>query len=124
MRWTIHYDPSDLTHVLATDDKGELRYMLEEKYVQPMALMDRKEGDAAELQRIAEFNKTMVATATQRRIEADTCTENLLLGAGIDPKLSQMIITDGRGQHKNLPKVEDADVISENAKEPTKFDIY
>ena len=78
----------------------------------------------------------MVATATQRRIEADTCTENLLLGAGIDPKLSQMIITDGRGQHKNqrnalrsgqraaLPKVEDAEVISENAKEPTKFDIY
>lgn len=136
VRWTIHYDPSDLTHVLATDDKGELRYMLEEKYVQPMALMDRKEGDAAELQRIAEFNKTMVATATQRRIEADTCTENLLLGAGIDPKLSQMIITDGRGQHKNqrnalrsgqraaLPKVEDAEVISENAKEPTKFDIY
>lgn len=136
VRWTIHYDPSDLRQVLATDDSGALRYMLEEKYVQPMALMDRKEGDAAELQRIADFNKRLVATATARRIEADTCTENLLLGAGIDAKLSQMIITDGRGQHKNqrnavrsgkraaLPPSSDEEIISENSKDMTPFDLY
>lgn len=136
VRWTIHYDPSDLTHVLATDDSGELRYMLDEKYVQPMALMDRKAGDGAELQRVADFNKRMIATATARRIEADTCTENLLLGVGIDPKLSQMIITDARGQHKNqrnalrsgkkqaLPTADEAEVISGSSEEPTPFDLY
>ena len=50
-RWTVKYDPDDLGEVLAVSEDGSLRFMLTEKYVQPMALADRKPGDAAELKR-------------------------------------------------------------------------
>lgn len=35
---------------------GTLRFMLERKYVLPLALADRKEGDAGELSRVNRFN--------------------------------------------------------------------
>lgn len=134
VRWTVHYDPADLTKVLVTNDDCSLRYVLEEKYVQPMALADRKPGDSEQLERVREFNRSLVADAEARRIEADTVTENLLVGAGIDPKLSQMIITDGRGQHKDrrnaLRAAAESEEIRNKSEElaedgtETLFDIY
>ena len=46
-RWTVKYDPDDLGEVLAVSEDGSLRFMLTEKYVQPMALADRKPGVTA-----------------------------------------------------------------------------
>ena len=40
--------------------------MLEEKYVQPMALADRKPGDAEQLQRVRDFNKELEAETARR----------------------------------------------------------
>ncbi|MFR2221993.1 MAG: hypothetical protein ACLS7N_03615 [Bacteroides xylanisolvens] len=37
-RWTVKYDPDNLHEVLAVSEDGTLRFMLTEKYVQPMAL--------------------------------------------------------------------------------------
>ena len=54
-RWTVKYDPDDLHEVLAVSEDGTRRYMLEEKYVQPMALADRKPGDAEQLQRVHDY---------------------------------------------------------------------
>jgi hypothetical protein len=51
VRWTVLYDPADLTRALAVNDDRSLRFMLESKYIQPMALRERSEGDAAELKR-------------------------------------------------------------------------
>ena len=45
------FDPADKTKVMAANGDGSLRFLLEEKYIQPMALRDRKEGDAEELAR-------------------------------------------------------------------------
>lgn len=44
--WLIRYDPSDMSNVLASNTDGSIRFILEEKYIQPMALLDRVEGDA------------------------------------------------------------------------------
>lgn len=134
VRWTVHYDPADLSHVLVTNDDASLRYVLEEKYVQPMALADRKPGDAEQLERVRDFNRRLVADAEARKFEHLEVADNLLLGAGIDPKLSQMIITDGRGQHKDrrnaLRAAAESEEIRNKSEEladadtETLFDIY
>lgn len=102
VRWEIRYDRNDLSRVLAVNEDGSLRYMLEEKYVQPMALGDRRAGDAEQLQRVRDYNTKLIQEVVQRKSEADQCTYDLINGAGIDLKLSQMIICDSRGQHKDV----------------------
>ncbi|MDE6065234.1 MAG: hypothetical protein K2G27_00235, partial [Duncaniella sp.] len=59
LRWNIKYDPENLNEVLAVSDDGDIKFVLEEKYVQPMALADRKPGDAEELKRVKDFNKEL-----------------------------------------------------------------
>ena len=65
-RWTVKYDPDDLGEVLAVSEDGSLRFMLTEKYVQPMALADRKPGDAAELQKVMQFNRDLEHHVTEQ----------------------------------------------------------
>ncbi len=102
-RWTVKYDPDDLTQVLAVSEDGTHRFMLEEKYVQPMALVDRKEGDAAQLQRICDYNRQLENAVTERialnykRTEALIAATPALRGSIED----RLLITDSRGQHKD-----------------------
>lgn len=102
-RWTVKYDPDDLSQVLAVNADGSRRYMLEEKYVQPMALADRQPGDAEQLARIREYNKQLeTAKAQQMAIDLER-TEQLIHGT---PALrgsveDRLLLTDSRGQHKN-----------------------
>jgi hypothetical protein len=102
-RWTVKYDPDDLSRVLAVNEAGTRRYMLEEKYVQPMALADRKPGDAEQLERVRNFNKQLEAekalqlgTAYRRAGEIIAATP--ALRGSVEDKL---LITDSRGQHKD-----------------------
>ena len=110
-RWTVRYDPDDLHDVLAVSEDGPHRYMLEEKYVQPMALADRKPGDAEQLQRVRDYNVALEAE-TERRLAhhyegAKRTIERTrelpiygtpALGACLEDKL---MLTDSRGQHKD-----------------------
>lgn len=110
-RWTVKYDPEDLHEVLAVSEDGTRRYMLEEKYVQPMALADRKPGDAEQLQRVRDYNKALEAE-TGRRLgdhfeDARRVIERAAelpihgtpaLGACLEDRL---LLTDSRGQHKD-----------------------
>ena len=59
LRWNVKYDPDDMHEVLAVSDDGDIRFLLEEKYVQPMALADRRPGGAEELQRVRDFNNDL-----------------------------------------------------------------
>lgn len=105
-RWTVKYDPDNLHEVLAVSEDGTLHFMLTEKYVQPMALADRKEGDAAELQRVQDFNRQMEQYITDRRTLAYEKTEQLISGnPQLDNILGRLLICDSRGQHK-LPKAQ------------------
>lgn len=102
-RWTVRYDPDDLSQVLAINEAGTRRYMLEEKYVQPMALADRKPGDAAQLERVRAYNKHLEAQTAERMALAYRTTEQLIAGT---PALrgsieDRLLITDSRGQHKD-----------------------
>lgn len=102
-RWTVRYDPDDLSQVLAINEAGTRRYMLEEKYVQPMALADRKPGDAEQLERVRAYNKQLEAQTAERMALAYRTTEQLIAGT---PALrgsieDRLLITDSRGQHKD-----------------------
>lgn len=102
-RWTVKYDPDDLSQVLAINEAGTRRYMMEQKYVQPMALADRKEGDAEQLERVRNYNKQLEAQTAERMALAYHTTEQLIAGT---PALrgsieDRLLITDSRGQHKD-----------------------
>ena len=98
----MRFDPDDLSEVLAVSDEGDIRFMLEEKYVQPMALADRRAGDAEELERVRQFNRDL----KREVIEFDNQTteivrESLLNHPDINNPFAKSLITDSRGQHKD-----------------------
>jgi hypothetical protein len=96
IRWTVKYDPDDLSRALACNDDGTLQFMLEQKYVQPMALADRKEGDGGQLARVNQFNRDLEAEIIARHQRASDVIE-----ANLDPTLSKLLLCDSDGQHKD-----------------------
>lgn len=104
VRWRVKYDPDDLSEVLAVSDDGTLRFMLSEKYVQPMALADRKAGDAEQLARVQRFNEEVERYVVEQRRTANEHVERLI-GDNRTGILGRLLLTDSRGQHK-LPKAE------------------
>lgn len=101
-RWQLRYDPEDPHYAVAVNEDETLQFVLEEKYIQPMALADRKDGDAYELQRIRDFNARKgqeiadeISPMTERAYDLFQKVE--------DPILSKLLIRDGDGQHK-IPK--------------------
>ena len=98
-RWQLRYDPEDLHYAVAVNEDESLQFTLEEKYIQPMALADRKEGDARELQRVMDFNRRK----EQELMDELTPMENRARELLEQTTLSKLLITDSRGQHK-LPK--------------------
>ncbi len=123
--WTILYDRDDLSNVLVVNKDKSLRYLLNEKYVQPMALQDRVEGDAEELQRVFDFNDSMEAEVKETLIEAHRSTERLI-GSHSDIKtlLGRLLIVDSKGNHKDrrsealaMADVEDVEEIEEEIEE-------
>jgi hypothetical protein len=97
------YDPADLSKVLAVNEDQTLRYVMEEKYVQPMALKDRKPGDSDQLQRIRNFNKALEQKITDTRARsAEIVRETLEQNPALEETtLRKLMIVDNRGQHKN-----------------------
>lgn len=101
VRWAVKYDPNNLDHVLAVNEDGSLRFMLERKHVQPMALADRREGDAEQLARVQEFNKQLENGITERLALASNKVEQLF---NDNPQLdvaTRLLLCDSRGQNKN-----------------------
>lgn len=102
LRWTVKYDPSDLTRVLAVNDEGTLQFMLEEKYCQPMALAERQEGDSAQLQRVRDFNAALETHVTEQRALSGAATRELFAShPELNDTLSKLVLVDSRGQHKD-----------------------
>ena len=109
LRWEVRYDKDDMSHVLAVSEDGRHRFLLEEKYVQPMALADRKEGDAEQLQRVANYNNAL-KQHTQTLFGEITAHAKPILGGGYVEQLespdahndlAKALITDSKGQHKS-----------------------
>lgn len=100
--WTVKYDPDNLDKILVCGDNDRVRFVCEEKYVQPMALADRTDGDAAQLKRINDHNaqlRNMVLAQTEHDF---TTVQSLMAEVGKDETMLQkVLLTDSRGQHKN-----------------------
>lgn len=102
IRWNVKYDPKDTSRVLAVNDDGTLRFMLEEKYVQPMALVEQTEEDKRQLYR------TLGAAKHLECVVKSEITNASRLAQGVmerypqlqDSLLSRLMITDSSGQHK------------------------
>lgn len=111
-RWAVKYDPRDISRALAISEDGRLVYELEEKYEQPMALADRRPGDAEQLQRIRDFNEKLMADAIEFVSDASGTVKSLMssrkLEDGTNPSiidgaehLQKMVLTDKHGRHKD-----------------------
>lgn len=102
VRWAVKYDPQNLDRVLAVSEDGMHRFMLEDKYTQPMALADRKEGDAEQLARVNDFNKQLQAHVIDSLAIASTTCQKLIDGnSALDHTLVKAILCDSNGQHKD-----------------------
>lgn len=85
--------------------------MLQEKYVQPMALIERTEGDARELERVMTYNKELERDTRQALLNHRTraaavinATQQQLPLEGheqIKGLLGRLVLVDSKGQHKD-----------------------
>lgn len=98
VRWEVRYDPQDLSRVLAVNEDETLRFVLEEKYVQPMALVERSDGDYEQLQRVRLYNKELEQHIIDFRTPTSETAEKAL--RELDT-LFKLQITDSLGQHKD-----------------------
>ena len=102
VRWEVRYDPDDLTRALAVSEDGSLRFMLEEKYVQPMALAERTEGDAEQLKRVMDFNRALEDDIEEQLDRMHRNNEELFAhNSQLDNTLGKHLLIDSRGQHKD-----------------------
>ena len=102
IRWNVKYDPDNLDQVLAVSDDGTLRFMLESKYVQPMALVERTEGDGAQLARVQQFNTQLEGHIKGQLAIAGERVELLFAhNPQLDNTLARALLCDSRGQHKD-----------------------
>lgn len=114
--WIVKYDEDDLTKVLAVNKDETLRFMLEAKHIQPMALAERKAGDSEQLNRIFDYNSSLERHVTDMICSAQEKTKAFLLSNRQlfdDGTLHKLMITDSRGQHKNqrnASRITDAEI--------------
>lgn len=102
VRWAVMYDPADMSKALAVSEDGRQRFMLEEKYVQPMALADRRPGDAEQLARVDRFNAGLKSDIFRRLGAASEEVDQLVARyPQLENTLAKAVLCDSRGQHKN-----------------------
>lgn len=123
-RWEVRFDPDDKRKVLAVNEDETLRFMLEEKYVQPMALADRKEGDAEQLRRVLDFNKRQEGRITDRLCGCMETAAGLFDGNKALDTLQKLMITDSRGQHKDRRNDARLAIEAKTVFETVEEDIY
>lgn len=137
IRWNVKYDPERPERVLAVNEDGSLKFLLEEKFVQPMALADRKEGDAEELDRVRRFNRQqlephVVGTLAEANERVD---ELFSRNPALNNTLTRALICDSQGQHKdrrnekrlagaNIEDVEAQDITPITGRKTSTFDLY
>ena len=109
--WMVYYDRNDLSQILVSNAKsrngrlleeiGSLEFILEEKYIQPMALYDQQEGDAERRQKVFDFNKDMNNMITERVSTSSEILQNLFDSNPQLDTLQKLLIPDSNGQHKD-----------------------
>ncbi|GGB82662.1 hypothetical protein GCM10007424_23370 [Flavobacterium suaedae] len=109
--WCVMYDPADLSKVLVMDAEsksgkfvkllGNYSFVLDEIYIQPMALADRVEGDAAEKQRITDYNDNVMKYITNERADNADVLHEFLSKPQLQDTLAKHLLVDSLGHHKD-----------------------
>ena len=100
--WTVHFNPEETSQVLATSGDGTLRYLLTEKYVQPMALRERKDGDSEQLQLVRGYNRDVKARIIEGMTKDADCVNELFeSNPRLNNTLAKLVLVDSNGQHKD-----------------------
>lgn len=100
--WVVKYEPGNTQRVLACSGDGTIRFELTERYLQPMALRDRKPGDSDELKRIRGFNENVKAEITEgMREDYNLVAEVFENNPALEGTLAKLILVDSTGQHKD-----------------------
>lgn len=128
LEWEIKFNREDLSQVLAYNAENGLSFLLDKKHEQPMALYDRKEGDGEKLHKIFHYNDDLKDTILEVQAEDHRQLENLYdERPELQDTLAKLLITDGRGQHKdrrNQKSIETAQKVlkKQEAKEEKKIE--
>ncbi|MDM1045910.1 hypothetical protein HX004_14215 [Myroides sp. 1354] len=109
--WMVFYDQDDLSKVLVSNAKsrngklveeiGNLEFILEEKYIQPMALYDQQKQDALERQKVFNFNKQYNDEILNRNEVRHEVLEDLFTSNPQLDTLRKLMLADSNGQHKD-----------------------
>ncbi len=100
--WTVRFNPEDKTQVVASSQDGSHRFLLSEKYVQPMALRERTENDSKQLAQVAGFNKGLKAEITEGMAEDYRTVDELFQNnPKLNGTLAKLVLVDSNGQHKD-----------------------
>ncbi len=109
--WSLRYLPGDTDRVLAVNAKGvngklaeeigTLRFMLQDKHVQPMALSERQEDDTAELNKIRDFNKSLKEQILDEMEDDYNEVKQLFERKELEGTLTKLVLVDSVGQHKD-----------------------
>lgn len=100
--WTIKYDSSNLNEVLAFNPEQNISFLLNQKYVQPMALYDRRDDDGEELAKVGQFNKAAKAMVVESVIEdTEIVNQMFVRNPELQDTLAKMLLVDSKGQHKD-----------------------
>ena len=100
--WTVKYDPFDLSEILAVNEDHTRKFLLSQKFAQPMALADRKPGDFAEMQKVRDYNQDMIDMITDRRaISGEKVRAMFNETPALNDTLAKMVLIDSKGQHKD-----------------------
>jgi len=103
LRWTLFFSPNNTDKVLAVDESQQYRFILEKKYTQPMALIDREEGDAQELAKIGSFNKDIKQRVLKSVEEDYNITSRFFdLHPELNDTTAKLLLTNSLGQHKDV----------------------
>lgn len=109
--WLVYYDTDDLSQVLVSNAKsrngklveeiGKLEFILEEKYIQPMALYDQQKGDASQRHLVYDHNKSINEEIIMRNLSRNEVLEDFFETNPALDTLKKMMIPDSMGQHKD-----------------------
>ena len=109
--WAVKYDPTDLSKILVVnaeskggklvEETGTYQFVLQQKYVQSMALAERNPDDAKELQAVKSYNTDVMSYISDTRESNYEKVSELFQRPELNDTLTKHLIVDSRGQHKN-----------------------
>ncbi|MDM1548744.1 hypothetical protein HX096_12860 [Empedobacter falsenii] len=109
--WLVRFDRDDLSQVVVTNAKsrngrlveeiGDVSFVLQETYIQPMAIADKQDGDGEQRALVHEYNKGIKTAIVDRMIERKSTIQDLFDHNPELEMLQKFLIPDSMGQHKD-----------------------